>query len=118
MSSLADEIDLAISRRDVLRLAGAAAVSGLMLSGTVAMAQTGKRAKRVIVVGAGIGGLCCAFELMERGHEVTVLEASGRAGGHVKTWCGHLRLSNGRKVQKILEPVVRGSPSLSGLGGL
>ena len=43
------------------------------------------RSKRVIVAGAGIGGLCCAFELMERGHDVTVLEASGRPGGHVKT---------------------------------
>ena len=37
------------------------------------------------MAGAGIGGLCCAYELMERGHEVTVLEASGRPGGHVKT---------------------------------
>lgn len=43
------------------------------------------RPKRVIVAGAGIGGLCCAFELMDRGHDVTVLEASGRTGGHVKT---------------------------------
>ena len=85
MSSLADETDLAMNRRDVLRLAGAAAVSGLVLPGSMAMAQAGKRAKRVIVVGAGIGGLCCAFELMERGHEVAVLEASGRVGGHVKT---------------------------------
>ena len=43
------------------------------------------RSKRVIVVGGGIGGLCCAYELMERGHEVTLLEASRRTGGHVKT---------------------------------
>ncbi len=85
MSTFADETDRAMSRRDVLRLAGAAAVSGLVLPGSMAMALVGKRAKRVIVVGAGIGGLCCAFELMERGHEVTVLEASGRVGGHVKT---------------------------------
>jgi monoamine oxidase len=44
-----------------------------------------KRTKKVIVAGAGIGGLCCGYELMKRGHEVTVLEASGRAGGHVRT---------------------------------
>jgi len=43
------------------------------------------RSKRVIVAGAGIGGLCCALKLMERGHDVTVLEASGRPGGHVNT---------------------------------
>jgi len=42
-------------------------------------------AKKVIVGGAGIGGLCCAYELMKKGHEVVVLEASGRHGGHVYT---------------------------------
>ena len=44
-----------------------------------------KRSKTVIVAGAGIAGLCCAYELMKKGHEVTVLEASGRHGGHVYT---------------------------------
>lgn len=44
-----------------------------------------KRPKKVVVVGGGIGGLSCAFELMELGHEVTLLEASRRTGGHVKT---------------------------------
>ena len=44
-----------------------------------------KATKKIIVGGAGIGGLCCAYELMKKGHEVVVLEASGRHGGHVFT---------------------------------
>jgi monoamine oxidase len=41
--------------------------------------------KKIIIGGAGIAGLCCAYELMKKGHEVVVLEASGRHGGHVLT---------------------------------
>ncbi|MCJ7465254.1 MAG: FAD-dependent oxidoreductase [Maribacter sp.] len=41
--------------------------------------------KKVIVAGAGITGLCCAYELVKKGHEVLVFEASGRHGGHVFT---------------------------------
>ena len=40
-----------------------------------------------------MAGLCCAYELMKKGHEVTVLEASGRHGGHVLT--AHDGLSDG-----------------------
>ncbi len=42
--------------------------------------------KKIIVAGAGIGGLSCAWELVRRGHDVTVIEASERTGGHVKTF--------------------------------
>jgi monoamine oxidase len=67
-----------MNRRDLLKLSGTA------LAGPLAAQTTGARQK-VIVIGGGIAGLSCAFELMKRGHDVTVLEASGRAGGHVKT---------------------------------
>ena len=52
-----------------------------------------QKSRKVIVAGAGITGLCCAYELMKSGHEVTVLEASGRYGGHVFT--GRDGLSDG-----------------------
>jgi len=57
-------------------------------SRVVKAADTGSIAgkkKKVIVGGAGIAGLCCAYELMKKGHDVVVMEASGRHGGHVFT---------------------------------
>jgi monoamine oxidase len=72
-----------IPRRDLLKqlMAGITA-AGIPV--TSARSQTGGT-KKIIVAGAGIGGLCCAYELMRRGHEVTVLEAAGRSGGHILT---------------------------------
>ena len=39
----------------------------------------------VIVVGAGIAGLCCAIDLIDQGMNVLLLEASDRAGGRVRS---------------------------------
>lgn len=50
-----------------------------------ALARTAKP-KRIVVIGAGLAGLAAALELDAAGHDVTILEASGRAGGRVRTW--------------------------------
>src|SRR6266576_852036 len=67
-----------MKRRDIFKVGGAA-IAGL------AAGQSAGAKKSVVVIGAGIAGLSCAFELVRSGHNVTVLEASGRPGGHVRT---------------------------------
>ena len=41
--------------------------------------------QRVAVLGAGLAGLCTAYELQKLGHAVTVIEAQTRPGGRVRT---------------------------------
>jgi monoamine oxidase len=67
----------ALTRREALKLASAALLP---------LQAQGRPKKRVVIAGAGIAGLSCAWELVRRGHEVTVLEASDRTGGHVFTF--------------------------------
>jgi monoamine oxidase len=47
--------------------------------------EPGGPKKKVIVVGAGFAGLAAAWELVQLGHDVTVLEAQTRPGGRVYT---------------------------------
>lgn len=71
-----------------------AAGTGLALAPQLsASGATPFASKKIIVAGAGITGLCCGYELMKLGHDVTILEASGRYGGHVYT--GRDGLSDG-----------------------
>ena len=41
--------------------------------------------RRVIIIGAGMSGLVCGYELAQAGHEVLILEMQYRVGGRVKT---------------------------------
>ena len=74
------------SRREFIRNTTIAGIGTTLITPELSAAQPAKKSvKKVIVAGAGISGLCCAYELMKKGHEVVVLEASGRHGGHVFT---------------------------------
>ena len=82
------------SRRDVLRVGGAGLAAAVVgpLSGCASRSR-GRKAVRtsvnsqrtVIVIGAGFAGLACADTLAHGGVNVVLLEATGRAGGRVRT---------------------------------
>lgn len=72
-----------MTRRAFLRHAAVAAPAAALLP-RLASGQPA-RPKRVIVVGAGLAGLAAAWELVQLGHDVTVLEAQNRPGGRVWT---------------------------------
>ncbi|NBW91814.1 MAG: NAD(P)/FAD-dependent oxidoreductase, partial [Actinobacteria bacterium] len=39
----------------------------------------------VVIVGAGLAGLCAAWEIQKKGFSVVVVEASDAVGGRVRT---------------------------------
>ena len=73
------------TRRDFLGQLASAAAAVAAGGGITPVAARGRPAKRVILVGAGITGLCAAYELSALGHDVTVLEAQPQPGGRVYT---------------------------------
>ena len=81
----------AVDRRSFLRqaLASAAVISvaGMPRRLTAWATQPSRPAapQKIIVIGAGMAGLSTALQLVEKGHDVTVLEARTRPGGRVFT---------------------------------
>lgn len=54
-------------------------------AGVPFLQAAGATRKKVLVLGAGLAGLVAAYELVQAGHDVTVVEASTRSGGRVWT---------------------------------
>ncbi|MGB6355669.1 MAG: FAD-dependent oxidoreductase [Steroidobacteraceae bacterium] len=84
---------MSLGRRDFIKNTVVAGLATTLAGTSLATQSRISPKRKVIVAGAGISGLCCAYELMKKGHEVVVLEASGRHGGHVFT--GRDGLSDG-----------------------
>ncbi len=71
-----------VTRRRLLQLAGSAGLTSLVGAASAA-AQ-----KPVAVVGAGLAGLCAAYELQRAGRKVLLLEQDTVPGGRVRTLRG------------------------------
>src|ERR687897_3775409 len=71
--------DATITRRHFLGAAGAATFAAAVGARPVRAAVSGS--PRVVVVGAGLAGLTCAYRLHQAGIDATVLEAADRVGG-------------------------------------
>ncbi|TVP56067.1 MAG: FAD-dependent oxidoreductase [Nodularia sp. (in: Bacteria)] len=88
-----------LSRRTLLKLFGIGAVVGgtgysrfskpkptVYQKDTLNLPQILNKNKSVVVVGAGLAGLACAYELSQRGFAVTLLEKAPQLGGKIASW--------------------------------
>jgi carotenoid phi-ring synthase / carotenoid chi-ring synthase len=94
-----DVLSQPISRRTLFKLFGIGAVGGVVGYSRFSKPQPTvyqpdkldlprslHQSKTVVVVGGGLAGLACAYELSQRGFEVTLLERSPQLGGKIASW--------------------------------
>jgi monoamine oxidase len=119
-----------LSRRHFMRrlgLAAGVAMGTSVLDDVRAIAQPA-RPVRVVILGAGLAGLCAAYELERRGHAVTLLEGQKRhMGGRARTLrfedglygeAGAMRVPEGHQITRryikelglTLRPFVQSNP--------
>lgn len=88
-----------VSRRALLKLLGVGTIGSLLGYSRLTKPQPSiyqqdsltlpyhlQKPKSVVVIGAGLAGLACAYELSQRGFEVTLLEKSPNLGGKIASW--------------------------------
>ena len=98
MSQISDSSP-SLSRRSLLKLFGIGTVGGaigysrltkpqpsVFQKDTLTLPYEVSRPLSVTVVGGGLAGLASAYELSQRGFEVTLLERSPQLGGKVASW--------------------------------
>lgn len=96
------------SRRDFLRCVGAGAV-GLSLAPAFAAKSSGSNA-RVVVIGAGLAGLTCAYRLKQAGITATLYEADTRLGG--RCWSYRSGFADGQIAEHAGELIDQGHTAI------
>ncbi|BAB74484.1 FAD-dependent oxidoreductase [Nostoc sp. PCC 7120 = FACHB-418] len=100
LSNLPESTNIShISRRTLLKVFGVGAVAGVtgysrftkpkptvFQKDTLSLPRLLNQAKSVIVIGGGLAGLACAYELSQRGFTVTLIEKSPQLGGKIASW--------------------------------
>jgi monoamine oxidase len=92
-----ERIERALTRRQFLQAAaavGGAAAAIPALRNIRPAAANAATAPRIVVVGAGLAGLTCAYRLKQAGYQATVYEASSRMGG--RCWSIRNHFSDGQ----------------------
>jgi isorenieratene synthase len=87
------------SRRTILKLFGVGAVGGMLgysrfskpqptifQQDALTLPKRISESRSVVVVGGGLAGLACAYELSQRGFSVTLLEKAPQLGGKIASW--------------------------------
>src|SRR4051812_48792095 len=89
--------DVRTTRRGLLKGAGAAVAGGTLL-GRLAAPGIARGAvpanAKIVVVGAGLAGLTCAYRLQQAGYAAQIYEASSRIGG--RCWTGRGDFADGQ----------------------
>jgi isorenieratene synthase len=98
-AQLADSPSHLLSRRALLQVFGVGTAAGLLgysrlnkpkpsvfQPDTLALPAQLTESRSVAVVGGGLAGLACAYELCRRGFHVTLLERAGQLGGKIASW--------------------------------
>ncbi|MBA3963912.1 MAG: FAD-dependent oxidoreductase [Chthoniobacterales bacterium] len=73
-----------VSRRQFVRRAGLAAAAMAFGPSTYATARSSS-SSRIVIIGAGLAGLTCAYRMKQSGIDATLYEASSRLGGRCWT---------------------------------
>jgi len=91
---LADDSSAPMTRRSLFTLIGVAAGGAVMLEAMSSLAYAGEsgyqgpiqlsgdpKGTSVLILGAGLAGMCAAYELRKAGYKVQILEYNDRPGG-------------------------------------